>query len=186
MKLQSNSAEISLRLANPSDIKLIMDMESKGFDPGVRETEDTYLERIRVFPQGAVIMESNGTPVGCIFSEIWERETSLSAEDFKLDHSISLSHDPNGDWLYICSMTVVPEFRGMGFGHSLFNGHIEALKHEFNRLSKIVLLVNETWSHARKIYEKSGFAKTMVLPGFFRPFDGIVQDGIVMTREISG
>jgi GNAT superfamily N-acetyltransferase len=76
----------------------------------------------KVFPDGYFVAVVDGAPVGMgagIFL------------DFDFDHPMHTiasitgenqcgNHDPDGDWYYGTDMTVLPEFRGRGIGHLLY------------------------------------------------------------------
>lgn len=177
--------KLTLRSAAAADIDEIMKMELKGFDPGNSEAAEVYLERIAMFPDGSLIALVNGIVCGCSFSEIWKRKEKFQKSDFSLGHSTRAAHDAvNGRTIYVASMTVLPEFRNFGLGHQLFEmsiAHIQAL---FPKINSAVLLVNETWTHARTIYARAGFLEVEVLEGFFHPFPKVVQNGIVMFKKI--
>jgi ribosomal protein S18 acetylase RimI-like enzyme len=123
--------------------------------------------------------------VGCIFCEIWKKSALPVAEHFTLVHDILDRHDPvHGTELYITSMTISPAFRGKGLGSQLFLGCIDRIAAAYPRLTSALLLVNETWGHARSIYEAAGFIEVVRFKNFFNP-DGMThEDGIVMRCPI--
>jgi ribosomal protein S18 acetylase RimI-like enzyme len=175
-----NLAEATLR-----DLDQIMDMEAKGFAPGNTELREVYELRIRTFPQGSLIAYSGSEYVGCIFSEIWKESSLLDTGHFALGHDILERHDPVlGTELYITSMTISPAFRGKGLGSPLFVGCINRVAAAYPQLTSALLLVNETWGHARAIYEGAGFKEVARFKNFFNP-DGMThEDGIVMRCPI--
>lgn len=173
--------------AGLADIPLIMDMEAKGFAEGNRELPEVYEARIRTFPQGSLLAWRGSECVGCVFSEIWKASPVPVVEDFLLGHDIVHSHDPvQGTELYITSMTLNPAVRGQGLGHPLFVGAIDQVARSFPQLTSALLLVNETWVQARRIYTAAGFQEIARFAGFFNPHGAIREDGIVMRRGIRG
>ena len=177
--------KLTLRTATASDIDEIMRMELKGFDKGNSEDAEVYLERIALFPEGSLIAVVNGTVCGCSFSEIWKKAAGFRRSDFTLGHSAEFVHDAaEGTTIYVASMTVLPEFRSLGLGQQIFDLSIAHIKQLFPRIKSAVLLVNENWIHARSIYRRAGFLEVQVLDDFFRPFPGVVQNGIVMFKNM--
>ena len=177
---------IELRPATPHDIPHIMALERDGFAPGDREERAVYEERLHVFPSGAYVAQFEGDVVGCIFSELWAAHADYGPEHFALGHSIRDRHDPQvGRELYIASMTISPRARGQGVGGVLFNGCIDQVRARHPHVDSALLLVNETWQAARRIYVRSGFSELFRLPGFFQPHPDVRQDGIVMRKSLA-
>ena len=163
----------------------IMDMEVKGFAPGNREQKEVYEQRIETFPQGSLMAYAGSDCVGCIFSEIWHFKPIPTAEDFALGHDIRYRHDPiNGTELYVTSMTVAPPFRGCGLGEQLFSGGVSHVARRYPQIATALLLVNETWHYARKIYAAAGFKEITTLKHFFSPGEGVHENGIAMRRAV--
>lgn len=175
----------TLAEATLHDLDRIMDMEARGFAPGNTELREVYEQRVRTFPQGSLIAYSGSEYVGCIFSEIWMESLIPVAGHFTLGHDILERHDPvHGTELYITSMTISPAFRGKGLGSQLFPGCINRVAVAYPQLTSALLLVNETWGHARSIYEAAGFREVVRFKNFFNP-DGMThEDGIVMRSPI--
>ena len=178
---------ITLAEATLHDLDQIMDMEAQGFASGNTELREVYELRIRTFPQGSLIAYSGADYVGCIFSEIWKESALPAAGNFTLGHDILERHDPvHGTELYITSMTISPTFRGKGLGSQLFVGCINRVAAAYPQLTSALLLVNETWSHARAIYEAAGFREVVRFRNFFHPDGKTFEDGIVMRCPIQG
>jgi ribosomal protein S18 acetylase RimI-like enzyme len=173
--------------ATVHDLDRIMDMEVKGFAPGNQELREVYAQRIRIFPQGSLMAFSGSECVGCFFSEIWKEPSIPVVEHFTLGHDILERHDPvHGTVLYIASMTIGPAFRGKGLGSLLFSDCMDHIAGTFPRLTSALLLVNETWAHARGIYAAAGFKELARFRHFFNPHGTTHEDGIVMRRSIQG
>ena len=176
---------LTLVEATLHDLDRIMDMEAKGFAPGSTELREVYELRIKTFPQGSLIAHARSEYVGCIFSEIWRVSAIPVAEYFALGHDILEHHDPVlGTELYITSMTISPAFRGKGLGSQLFLGCINRVAAAYPQLTSALLLVNETWRHARGIYEAAGFKELVRFKNFFNPDGTTYEDGIVMRCPI--
>jgi ribosomal protein S18 acetylase RimI-like enzyme len=176
---------ITLAEATLQDLDQIMDMEVTGFAPGDTELREVYERRIKTFPQGSLIAYSVTEYVGCIFSEIWKESPIPVAGHFALGHDILERHDPVlGTELYITSITISPDFRGRGLGSQLFLGCIDRIAAAYPQLTSALLLVNETWGHARSIYEAAGFIEVVRFKNFFNPDGMTYEDGIVMRCPI--
>ncbi|MFT3735107.1 MAG: GNAT family N-acetyltransferase [Rhodocyclaceae bacterium] len=159
-----------------------MEMERAGFAAGDSEAREVYAHRIVHFPQGSLIAMCGERVAGCLFAEIWADDVALVAADFALGHDICARHVPTGEVLYLASMTLAPAFRGRGLGGALLEAGIAHVVLNHPQLRAVLLLVNEAWTSARRIYTAAGFTECMRLPGFFRPDAETVQDGIVMRR----
>ncbi|GAA5165844.1 GNAT family N-acetyltransferase [Viridibacterium curvum] len=171
-----------LRKATVADLDLIMEMERAGFAAGDSEAREVYAHRIAHFPQGSLMAMCGDRVAGCLFAEIWADEAALVAADFALGHDIRARHVPTGRVLYIASMTLMPAFRGRGLGGELLESGIAHIMTRHPQLREALLLVNETWTFARRIYTAAGFTECGRLPGFFQPDAHTAQDGIVMRR----
>ena len=102
-----------------------MRLEEIGFEPGDREKQEVYADRIEVFPEGSLVACINNECIGFIFSEIWNECITFSPADFMLGHDIRKCHSKEkGTELYLSSMTIDPQFRGKGFGSLLLSNCI--------------------------------------------------------------
>lgn len=163
----------------------IMVMEEQGFASGNRERKEVYEQRIETFPQGSLMAYLGSECVGCFFSEIWRFTPIPTVEHFALGHDIRQRHDPiHGTELYVTSMTVAPPFRGGGLGKRLFSGGISHVARRYPQMATALLLVNETWLNARKIYAAAGFSEITTLKHFFSPAEGVYEDGVAMRRAL--
>lgn len=169
--------------ATPADLDRIMHLERQGFAAGHQEQSSAYAQRMATFPKGSLMAWLGDDCVGCIFTEIWQRQAQLDAGHFALGHDIRDWHDAvRGTELYISSMTLSPAVRGQGLGAPLLAGCMEHVYQAFPQLESALLLVNASWAPARHIYERLGFTELAWFPGFFGNGDGTHQDGIVMRR----
>jgi [ribosomal protein S18]-alanine N-acetyltransferase len=176
---------MKIRSATLGDLPWIMALEALGFVPGTHEVDDVYAARISVFPDGFLIAEDEaGTVLGCISSELWPFEDPPDARRFAIGHSIGRVHSPTNDELYISSMTVSPAARGQQLGTLLLSACIGRCTRQYPQVCSAILLVNETWAHAQRIYEQHRFQVIMRLPAFFRP-EGLPRaDGVVMRKSL--
>ena len=174
--------EISFRTARPSDIDNIMLLECACFNEMTQESKSIYLERIEQFPHGFLILEYKGRFAGAISSEIWTRSSEISAEVFALGHSIT-QQEISGDELYISSMGILPEYNRKGYGNILFRKLIGSILKDFGNIQYGILIVNERWTGAYRIYRKNGFCDSGRIQAFFKEDDGSYSDGIIMRHD---
>ncbi len=179
---------ISIVSAKPDDLEEIMSLELLGFPPGIIERSDVFLDRVKFFPKGFLIAREKvgGRAIGYICSEVWMRREVVEEGMFTLNHGIETTHNPEGTEIYISSMTIHPEFRNRGLGRLLFLTCIDNLININPEICSAILVVNETWAHAKQIYEKEGFVELFRMKDFFTP-DGVhPQAAIVMRRQLFG
>jgi len=176
---------LSLRQADADDLDAIMALETAGFEPGIVEDTAVFAHRLAAFPQGFLLADVDGTSCGYFCSEIWRDWSPEDHGRFDLGHDVSHWLDTSGQAIYIASMTISPEFRGGGLGHALLRGGLREMAQRFPALTEAVLIVNEHWQAARRIYEQAGFVETGRLSAFFDPASGPVGDAILMTAAIN-
>jgi ribosomal-protein-alanine N-acetyltransferase len=173
------------RSAILSDIENILKLEEKCFNALTREKKEVYLERIEVFPDGFIVLERDKQFIGAISSEIWQYVADIQRSAFTLDHSIKKQIDLTGDELYISSIGILPEYRKYGFGEALFDALIRNIKLKYPNVTHGILLINEEWKAARKIYEKNNFKEYAIFEDFFISEDGTKKNGIVMRNDLT-
>lgn len=174
---------LRFREAASSDITTIMALERACFNRDTQEAESTYLERIDAFPQGFIVMESGTEFLGAVSSELWQYEPSIARDSFTLGHSIKKQLKLAGDELYISSIGIFPEYRKCGYGKLLFRELINRVHVLFPLVVRGILLINEEWYGARKIYANNGFHDAAVFDDFFTSDDGTKTNGIVMRND---
>ncbi len=124
---------------------------------------------------------------GYFCTELWEK-IPKTQEDFTLGHDIKKVHSENGKILYISSFALLKEFRGNGNGKKLFSQSLDFLKSKLN-FEKILLLVNENWLGAKKIYLSYGFKELFACKNIFLNDEKnaktglFTSDGIVMLLD---
>jgi len=176
---------VVMRTATPQDLPAIMAIERESFLPGVVEGEEVFRERIRVFPEGFLVVEQAGRPgpVGYVCSEIWDGTEKLTPGLFELGHAVAGRHRPGGQVLYVSSTGLLPSARGRGLGHLLFATLVSRVRASRPDVASIVLIVSEAWTAARRIYASEGFVELLRIEGFFQPVGGRREAGIVMRRD---
>lgn len=176
--------DIVFRTARENDIESIMNIERSSFSADICEKEDVFIERIRVFKDGFYIMEYQGQVIGYLCSEIWNYKEKIDDSDFVLGHSIRTAHDTEGNEVYISSMGILPDFRGMGLGKLMFEEFLKYIIRKYEKIKSQVLIVSENWNNARKIYIKNGFEEVAILKNFFYHRDAprLKENGIIMRK----
>ncbi|QXT40502.1 ribosomal protein S18-alanine N-acetyltransferase [Gymnodinialimonas ceratoperidinii] len=82
----------------------------------------------------------------------------------------------------VVTIVVDPARRGQGEGRKLLN---EALKAAAGRgVTDVFLEVDETNAAALALYEKNGFTRTGLRPGYYRHADGRHSDAVLMSCAI--
>lgn len=162
-----------------NDIPKIMLIEQESFHDNVIESKDVFQERIGVFSEGFLILETEDNIAGYICSELWEHSENIDTEKLSLNHKISDTHKNTGSDLYIASIGVLGRYRGKGYGSILLNELEERVKITHD-VSAILLAVSVKWEAARGIYEKNGFEEVQRIKGFFEDED--ISDAIVMKK----
>ena len=174
---------MNLRLATPADMPGIMQLEMTGFLPGIREEEAVFRDRLATFPSGFLVSDgADGGLLAYLSSELWTAGVSLDDYDFSIGHSARERHSDEGSVLYISSMTISPQARGSGLGRQVFEEGVALIDSACPNVREHVLIVNETWLAAKRIYDSAGFREVRRMPGFFQPHDLPAQAAIVMTR----
>jgi ribosomal-protein-alanine N-acetyltransferase len=176
-----------LETATLDDIDEIMNLEVLGFKPGIVERSDVFLGRIKHFPDGFLLIRDccSRKALGYISSELWIRHETIKEEMFTLNHGIQETHSFLGTEIYVTSMTIHPNYRGCGLGDLIFSGCIRRLKNLYPKIDSSILIVNETWINAKKIYDKKGFEELFRIKGFFTPDSEPPQDALVMRKDIA-
>lgn len=170
-----------LRFASLADLDAVMSLEEAGFPAGIVEDRAVFSRRISTFPEGFLLA---GDPAwGYFCTEVWSGWDAEDPHRFDLGHDIASYLDRAGDTLYVASMTVAPANRGTGRGRALFRAGIDAMVTQYPGLRRAVLIVNEHWHGARRIYEAEGFQVTGGIPEFFRPDHGETGSALIMNWE---
>lgn len=153
--------------AGPGDLPEVMRLEEAGFGSGIREREEVFRARMETFPEGFVALRRGGETRGYLCAERWGAVPPAEARWFELGHDPASRHDPTGAVLYLASMTVDPALRGAGLGARLFNEGIALIRASAPGIETELLIVNEAWAEARRIYEAAGFTAYGVIGSFF-------------------
>jgi len=152
------------------------------FHAGIREDESVFRARLATFPEGFVVLRAAGDVRGYLCAERWSGVPPAEARYFALGHDPVPRHDPAGTALYLASMTVDPGLRGAGLGSRLLNEGASLIRGAAPGVLVELLVVNELWTGARRIYEAAGFSAYGVIDSFFARPDGKPSAGIAMRR----
>lgn len=188
-----NKREFYLRNARLEDLDEIMNVESQSFGTHIQEEKSLFKKRIETFGRGFLVFEADQNErrkiAGYFCTELWEK-IPKGAEDFLVGHDIKKIHTEHGKILYISSFALLPEFRGNGNGKKLFEQSLDFFKTKFN-FEKILLLVNEKWIGAKKIYASYGFKEIFICKDIFLNDEKnseskvFTSDGIVMLLDLT-
>lgn len=178
--------KLKFRNASLEDISSIIEIEHAAFAEVICESEEVFIERVKVFPEGFRLMEYEGKVIGYISSELWNANHLLSDDWFKLGHSIADQHQPEGSEIYVSSMGILPQYRSQGLGKLMFYKFVRYAAANFHNVDSIILIVSEKWIQARKIYKSGGFKEIQKIKSFFQYQykEPIYEDGIVMRKQI--
>lgn len=179
-----NFDEVTFRNAEIEDIDDIMKIENSSFARGIAEDESAFIERIKRFSDGFIVMEYEGDVIGYFCSEIWNYNDKINKKHFMLGHAIEDMHHADGEELYISSMGLLPKFRGNGLGKLMFDKSLNIVLKKYNRLKSVILIVSENWIGARKIYNSNSFNEILVIKDFFNnnSYERF-EDGIIMRKK---
>ena len=213
---------LKIRTACESDLPQIMLIEKSSFAPQIQESQNVFLERIKVCPKMFLIFyetDEDSQPEISSFENNENNENNGNNENSenitgylcaeilygipKNQNELKLGHLPqkqlpdefleisqkNECYVYISSFAVFPSKRGGGTGKKCWNLAMEYFKNmNFEQNNAIIkgflLLVNELWTKALTIYEKSGFEKIKTFKNFFDNGENSFSDGILMKLDL--
>lgn len=119
-----NEDQFHIRTATPDDV-IQMEYVQKQCYPTLHISEimnrEHFASHIKVFPEGQLVIESEGKIVGSAssFRSFFpEHDTNFLDETDNL--WITNVNQSEGDWLYGIDMGILPEFRGLGLSTELY------------------------------------------------------------------
>ena len=187
--------------AQPFDIDAIMKIERQAFVPSVQEKKGVFEKRIKIFPQGFLILsdsseevvKKNGNALVCgyLCSEIWNEFPDVSLDEkafsraFALGHNIKHTHTQTGSCLYVSSFAILRDYQNKGLGAKFFRAALASLTGAFPSIKTIALLVSSEWTNAQKIYDSLGFEKVRTLQGFFPTIEKKIRADALVLRASS-
>jgi len=143
----SDNTKILVRNARDQDIPAVVEIDAEASSSdGTAEKPETFPLRLKVFPDGFIILVADNEIAAYGCSEKWltEREPGLD------EHSLA-SHQPDGRIFCITSIAVKMKYRGRGYRLLVLDKLMEIAHGE--GCKKIVV---ET-AHAQDLYLKRGF-----------------------------
>jgi ribosomal-protein-alanine N-acetyltransferase len=170
--------------AEPADLGAVMELERASFAAGIVEDAAIFRARMETFPAGFLLLRDaeTGAAAGYLCAERWAADPGDDADGFALGHDPAERYASDGPILYTASMAVSPAYRGAGLGAQLFSRGRERILSAAPGIDIELLIVNEDWTGARRIYERAGFAARAALRAFFAASDGTRRAAIVMER----
>lgn len=137
---------MKIRHVTEHDLEACYDVESVCYTSDAA-TREKIQKRIRMYPEGFLVAESNGRIVGMINSASTNKE-DISDEAFK----DMVGHVNDGKNIVIFSLAVLPEFQGTGVSKKLMTRFIAVSK---DLKKEKILLICKT--NLISYYQKYGF-----------------------------
>lgn len=138
---------LKFRTAIPSDAPRCFEIETAAYEGDEAATLAKIAKRIDVYPQGFLILETDGRVAGFINSGC-AHEVELSDEEFKE----LTGHDPDAPNVVIMSVVVDPAFQGQGLSTALMSEFVHRMK--AMQKTCIYLICRD---HHVPLYEKFGY-----------------------------
>ena len=135
------------RNASPTDADRCFEIETSAYDGVEAATHEKISTRIRSYPEGFLILETEGQ-IGGFINSGCAHNVEMSDEEFK----DLVGHDPEAPNVVILSVVVDPSHQGKGFSRVLMNEFVAQMR----RLGKttIHLMCKE---HHVPLYERFGY-----------------------------
>ena len=111
---------IKIRNVTAHDLDACFNVESQCFLPSEAASREKIKNRIKVFPQGFLVAELDGSLIGHINSGSTDKE-DITDEAFKE----LVGHDNSGQNIVIFSLAVLPNFQKKGIARQLMARFIE-------------------------------------------------------------
>lgn len=139
---------LTIRNAIPADAERCYEIESSSYEGDEAATFEKIRKRIHTWPQGFIVLESDGLIAGFI--------NAGAAFDVRMDDDAFkelVGHDPSGPHVVVMSVVVHPDFQGQGHAARLMEDFIGRMK----RLGKSSINLMCKSRHV-PFYERFGFA----------------------------
>lgn len=137
----------SIRYADKNDLEKIAELERLCFPAEEAAAKESFLERLRVYPNHFWVLESDGRIISVINGMVTD-EADLKDEMY---HNADL-HNENGKWQMIFGVETHPDYQRKGYAEILMKRVIEDAVSD-NRAG-LVLTCKEKLIH---YYQKFGF-----------------------------
>lgn len=139
---------ITIRNATPDDAERCYAIESASYEGDEAATFEKIRKRIHTWPQGFIVLESEGVIAGFINSGA-ALEVRMDDDAFKE----LVGHDPDGPHVVVMSVVVHPDFQGRGYAARLMGDFIGRMR----QLGKSSINLMCKSPHV-PFYERFGFA----------------------------
>lgn len=118
---------LQIRAVTPADIPHLVSLNCAAYPDLIQDevvwTEPQLRSHLVMFPEGQLLAEKEGRPVGAISTLILHRDIDPLAPHTWLgvtDNGYFVRHDPGGDTLYLADIYVHPDCWGQGVGRALY------------------------------------------------------------------
>ena len=154
-------------------LDFLMETESQSFVSELQEKRETYFNRINTFPEYVFLFfDDENNYFGYFCGELLNKIPE-TAEEIAFDHTPCNTSD--GHVFYISSFAINKKYRKMHLGKIMFTKVFEILQKD-SKIQEMILLVNEKWESARRIYEGCGFKIINTFENVFPPEPLIVDE----------
>ncbi len=136
-----------IREVKEEDLQRCFDIETISYGGEEAASSEKILKRIKTYPEGFILLETNGEVAGFINCGACHK-VELSDEEFKE----LVGHDSSGKHIVIMSVVIHPDYQGKGYAGILIKNFIEKMK---NLQKQEVHLICQT--SLIDMYAKYGF-----------------------------
>lgn len=119
---------VVIRQTELSDIQNIIQLQQQSFADlakiGNIWSSDELKNHLKIFPEGQLVAELNGSIVGSATSLIVKLQSDYAEHTWKdvTGNGLITTHDIHGDSLYGADISTHPQVRHKGIGHKLYQG----------------------------------------------------------------
>jgi len=162
MEPPQTATSYTIRQFAPSDLTAVMNINKNYLPENYPAT--FFMRQHKDFSEAFLVAEVGEKIIGYVMC--------------RLEKGISSFHFKYSNKGHIVSIAIVPEYRRQKIGTNMLKQAIDAVKQKGAK--EIFLEVRVTNFAAIDLYEKEGFKKTKVIPGYYR--DG--ESAYVMAKKI--
>lgn len=181
------SKKVKIRQVKIEDIPQILEIEKEAWGEEKAASREMFESRIKTFPDGALVAESNEEIVGVVCTERVDynpRKDAYTWYEITDNGFIKNSHKPDGNTIYGVDMSVKPSFQHLGIGTKLLES-IGKLAIRYNvRYGMLGGRIPEYHKYADKMsaeeyvntaidpeisfYKKAGLKIIKVIPNYYK------------------